>query len=323
MAAKKENRKYTQKTIQASSAPPANASPSRADANASQIASYQPDESQLTVQTLQDLLKTLREDISSDIREQMRALKDELRGEMTMIRQECKADITALKKELSPQLQALSDTQREAANTQGEMGRSLSDMSDRVVTLEKSHQALFDKHEKLSEKYMDLENRSRRQNLRIVGISEDAEGGHPSRFVADLLQQILGAENFDAPPMIDRAHRTLAPKPRAGERPRALVVRMHYYADKEKILQLSREKGKLFYKGSPVHIFPDITPEVGRLRAAFNPVKAKLRAAGVPYSLYFPARLAITVKGSRHMFTDPQAAETFARNIAPTEEENN
>uniref|UniRef100_A0A3B3DIY2 L1 transposable element RRM domain-containing protein n=1 Tax=Oryzias melastigma TaxID=30732 RepID=A0A3B3DIY2_ORYME len=254
------------------------------------------------------LSKTLREDISSDIREQMKALKDELRGEMTMIRQECKADINALKKELSPQLQALSNTQREAANTQCEMRRSLSDMSDRVVTLEKSHQALFDKHEKLSEKYMDLENRSRRQNLRIVGISEDAEGGHPSRFVADLLQQILGAENFDAPPMIDRAHRTLAPKPRAGE---------------QKILQLSREKGKLFYKGSPVHIFPDITPEVGRLRAAFNPVKAKLRAAGVPYSLYFPARLAITVKGSRHMFTGPQAAETFARNIAPTEEENN
>uniref|UniRef100_A0AAV2MNE8 Uncharacterized protein n=1 Tax=Knipowitschia caucasica TaxID=637954 RepID=A0AAV2MNE8_KNICA len=62
----------------------------------------------------------------------------------------------------------------------------------------------------------------------------------------------------------------------------------------------------------------DISPEVGRLRASFNQVKPKLRDAGIPYSLYYPAKMTITVKGTRHVFTEPQAVEEFIRNIAPT-----
>uniref|UniRef100_A0AAV2LUC7 Uncharacterized protein n=1 Tax=Knipowitschia caucasica TaxID=637954 RepID=A0AAV2LUC7_KNICA len=92
---------------------------------------------------------------------------------------------------------------------------------------------------------------------------------------------------------------------------------MHYFTEKETILRLSREKDKLSYNGSVVHIFPDISPEVGRLRASFNQVKPKLRDAGIPYSLYYPAKMTITVKGSRHVFTEPQAVEEFIRNIAP------
>lgn len=158
---------------------------------------------------------------------------------------------------------------------------------------------------------MDLENRSRRQNLRVVGISEDKEAGNPSRFVAEFFTEVLGETHFESPIIIDRAHRTLAPKPRDGERPRAIIVRLHYYSDGEKILQLSRAKGRLLYKGSPVHIFPDMSPEVGKLRASFNPVKVKLRNAGIPYSLYYPAKLIITVNGTKHSFTDPQEAEKF------------
>uniref|UniRef100_A0A672HZU7 L1 transposable element RRM domain-containing protein n=1 Tax=Salarias fasciatus TaxID=181472 RepID=A0A672HZU7_SALFA len=166
-----------------------------------------------------------------------------------------------------------------------------------------------------SELSNDYKKASRRQNIRIVGVDEDSEKSNPTRFVVDLVMQILGRENFRSPLIIDRAHRTLGPKPGPGERPRALLVRLHYYTGKEKILQLSREKGQLLYNGSPVHIFPDTSPEVTRLRASFKHVKAKLRTSDVPYSLFYPAKLLITAKGSRYVFTDPQEAEKFVAEI--------
>ncbi len=57
----------------------------------------------------------------------------------------------------------------------------------------------------------DLESRSRRQNIRIVGIKEGAENGEPTEFVTNLMVNLLGEDNFDRPIQIDRAHRSPQP----------------------------------------------------------------------------------------------------------------
>lgn len=90
-----------------------------------------------------------------------------------------------------------------------------------------------------------------------------------------------------------------------------MIAHFHYFSDREKILKLSRSKDRLHYKGTPMHIFPVMSPDVGKLRAAFNPVKAKLRDAGINYNLYCPARLAITIEGSRYTFDNLQNGEKF------------
>ncbi|CAL9705083.1 unnamed protein product [Knipowitschia caucasica] len=327
----KNQRRYTQQTLQTaavlsandSANTPANAHESAVEevsnmAEATLLATDQPEESPLTVQTLKSALQTLREGLSVDIQTQMGRMKSDIQRQITALRQEAKADGDALRRELSEHTSRLNYNHEEIKRAHIEIEQTLNDYSDRLITLEKAHGSLEKEYKKVSEKCMDLENRSRRQNLRIIGIKEGAEGGDPRHFVARFLQQVLGPENFTSPPTIDRAHRTLAPKPTLGDRPRAILARMHYFTEKETILRLSREKGKLSYDGSVVHIFPDISPEVGRLRASFNQVKPKLRDAGIPYSLYYPAKMTITVKGTRHVFTEPQAVEEFIRNIAPT-----
>ncbi|KAF7652426.1 hypothetical protein LDENG_00097290 [Lucifuga dentata] len=90
-----------------------------------------------------------------------------------------------------------------------------------------------------------------------------------------------------------------------------MVVRLHYYSDKEKILQVSRNKGDLKFKGTRVHIFPDMSAELSRCRAAFTPLKAKLRRAGVRYALYHPAELRVTFNGAACSFKTPAEAEDF------------
>lgn len=309
--------RYTQKTLQT---PPASSS-SPAEMKG-KMAGPKEEDLPISVRTLRNELQTYRDGMMKDIKTQITDMHQEIRKDISILRDEAKADINMLRTELSRKIETLHKTHTETANTQKEMEKSLCDTSDRIMQLEKTAETLSNDYKKLQEKCMDLENRSRRQNLRIIGISEGIEAGNPSRFMAEFFTEVFGEENFDSPIIIDRAHRTLAPKPRKGDRPRAMVVRLHYYSDKEKILKLSRNKGRVMYGGSPVHIFPDTSPEVGRLRASFNQVKVKLRNAGVPYSLFYPARLVITADGSRHSFTDPQEAEKFlnSNNLTATED---
>lgn len=68
-----------------------------------------------------------------------------------------------------------------------------------VLALEKSQEMLTKTCQKLQDKCLGLENRSRRQNLRLVG-----ENGNMSSF---LPKEVLSVTNFDSPVVIDRAHR--------------------------------------------------------------------------------------------------------------------
>lgn len=268
----------------------------------------QDDDSPISLRALRTELHAHREAVIKDIKSQI----ENLHLEVQKNREEMKEDMRALREEIFPELAALHKAQAESASECTGMGKALSDTMDRVAALEQSHEVMTKEHKKMHEKCMDLENRSRRQNLRFVGVPEGVEAGNPIRFIKDLLLELFGADDLgDSSMIVDRAHRTLAPKPKPGERPRAIIARFHYYSDKEKILKLSRNKGRLYYKGSPVHIFPDVSPEVGKLRAAFNPVKAKLRAAGINYSLFYPAKLAITMDGIRYTFEHPREAEKF------------
>lgn len=271
------------------------------------------EESPISLATLRAELRTefksYRDSMQNVIKTEMESLCKGIRDDISSLRETTKADIKTIRDELTEKVDNLFTLQTEAAETQKSMEQSLSDNCDRVTSLENSYQTLAAEHKKLQEKCIDLENRSRRQNIRIIGIPEGIEANKPTEFLSKFLTKVLGEENFDGPILIDRAHRSLAPKPRAGERPRPMIARLHYYADKDKIMLLSRTKGKLFFEGSPVHIFPDMSPEVGRQRAAFNPVKVKLRNAGIPYRMLFPAKLEITMDGSRMSFSDPRAVE--------------
>lgn len=87
----------------------------------------------------------------------------------------------------------------------------LHDLETKVSELSKQNMQLWDK-------VMDLEARSRRHNIKIVGIQEDEEEGKPTDFVSRLIPQLLGEEHFLHPVKLDRAHRSLQPKPAVGER---------------------------------------------------------------------------------------------------------
>lgn len=80
---------------------------------------------------------------------------------------------------------------------------------------------------------------------------------------------------------------------------------------KEKIVGLTKGKGSLTYRGTPVHIDPDLLAGVSKLRATFNGVKAQVQETRMDYSLYYPAVLVLNLNDIRHIFDPPQEAEEF------------
>lgn len=223
---------------------------------------------------------------------------------------------------ISSRLEKIETTLSTLQSDQNKMKKQVSDIESvanghdgRLSNLEKSHGKLLADYNSLRAKVNDLEGRSRRLNLKFVGIKEGEEKGRPTDFVSELIPQLLGRDNFNKPVKVDRAHRILKPKPAEGEKARTIIAKMHHDRDKDRILRLSREQGQLFYKGSRVFIFPDYTAEVMTQRRAFADVMKTLREAGVKYSLRFPAKLRIEHNSTVKTYDTPGEAERFAETV--------
>lgn len=184
------------------------------------------------------------------------------------------------------------------------------DHEQRIRAVETSVTELQVENKKLRAKLSDLEGRSRRNNIRILGIPEGEEKGRPTEFVSDLIPKLLGDDNFTKPVVIDRAHRIQQPKPPEGSRPRMIIARVHLTQEKEKILRLGRQCS-MEYEGNRVLIFPDYTAEVMEQRRNFREVLQLLREKEIRHSLRFPARLHIHRQGQVKTFNDPDEAKTF------------
>lgn len=107
----------------------------------------------------------------------------------------------------------------------------------------------------------DLENRLRRNNVRIVGLPKKVEGRDPTVFVEGWLQEVLRKEAFSPIYTVERAHGTTEAPP-AWQPPRSILTRLLNYKAREVALHLAREKGAVHHNGTKISFNPDFSTEV-------------------------------------------------------------
>lgn len=120
----------------------------------------------------------------------------------------------------------------------------------------------------------DLENR---------GLREEVEGADAVSFLQMWIPEFLKMHTKSGRIKIERAHRTLAPKPGTKERPRPIIVWFHKYGDKQRVLDASRRlsvDGDLRYEDSKVSFYQDFPASVIRRRKEFNTIQQRLREMG-------------------------------------------
>lgn len=128
----------------------------------------------------------------------------------------------------------------------------------------------------------DLENRERTQNLRFRGIPETVGDSALRPFFLGLFYT-MAPTAVDVDWLLDRAHRSLGPKPPAGARPRDVIVRFHYYESKEALTLATQNKSQLVYKGAKLQTFSDLSPITLAKRWNLRPITSHLQRHQVPY----------------------------------------
>lgn len=103
------------------------------------------------------------------------------------------------------------------------------------------------------ERLENLENQSRRQNAKIIGLTEDTEGKTPVDFFKKWIPDVLNMQSDGI--QIERAHHTGQwMKLVSKEDPRAILVRLRNYTDRHRILYATRNKGTIKVDGGNVFL---------------------------------------------------------------------
>uniref|UniRef100_H2ZSZ4 L1 transposable element RRM domain-containing protein n=1 Tax=Latimeria chalumnae TaxID=7897 RepID=H2ZSZ4_LATCH len=134
----------------------------------------------------------------------------------------------------------------------------------------------------LCSKVDDQENRARRNNVRIVGFPEGVEHGRPIKFLQETLPELLKLPSGTSLE-VERAHRSLAPKPAEGQRSHPFIVKFLRYQVREQILTAARSLGTLEWNGSRILMSPDLSRDLMEQRWRLMPIKKVLREKGLKY----------------------------------------
>ncbi|KAL0151620.1 hypothetical protein M9458_053021 [Cirrhinus mrigala] len=223
---------------------------------------------------LNSISKQIRE-FRSELKVELGTFKDELKTQMKHELEQFKEDIN----------QKITLTTQEIKEQNAKVETTLSRVEEMECwSSETDGQEFMQEHKKMIDKLTDLESRSRRKNLRIFGVPEDEEKGSVTQFVEELMRRELG---IDADCQIQRAHRALAPKPKADRPPRAIVVNFLQYSTKEMVLSKAWSKRIITIGERRIFFDHDYPLAMVQQRKSYVKAKKILKEAGIRFQTPF------------------------------------
>ncbi|KAE8296855.1 hypothetical protein D5F01_LYC05624 [Larimichthys crocea] len=170
-------------------------------------------------------LTTLHTELE-DFKQGMRRDLDEFKNHVKKV---LKDDLAEFKGEVMRELQSQNANIAEAQTR-------IADMETACLEMKETLLAVVKENTEMRGKIVDLESRSRRNNIRIYGVPEEKEGGSVIEFVNELFKRHLALpEGLEL--RVQRAHRALIPKPAAASSPRSIIVNFLEFHVKELVLR--------------------------------------------------------------------------------------
>lgn len=184
-------------------------------------------------------------------------------------------------------------------NKIGQIEKQMAVMTETVNDLVDAHDHTRDEHHWVRAKMADLEDRSRRNNVKIRGIPENILPADLNTYARTLISTLLP----DLPPIetiVDRIHRLPKPPHLPAEVPRDTLMRIHFYHAKDMLLAQSRRLGQLPAPYSKLQLFPDISQFTRQQRRQLQTITKPLHNHKIPFQWGFPTKLVVTKNGARH-----------------------
>ncbi|KAK7882515.1 hypothetical protein WMY93_028689 [Mugilogobius chulae] len=244
-------------------------------------------------------LSLVKKDIITAIHE----LKGELKGEFTGRCDEILKAVDEAKTEISNCTERIAQAETRISTVEDDYAT----LADMVEKLEKRNKAL-------ESKVVDMETRSRLNNVRLVNMPEGAESNDPCSFLESWLPDALDMAPLRTPIVLERAHR-IGPKRSAEEPPRALIMKFQNYRQKVAVMSAARKKNDILYKNIRVRLYNDLATEVHKQRRQFDSVRQQLRALGLRHGISPPAKLLVTYNEQTYTFDKPSEVQQLINKI--------
>ena len=158
----------------------------------------------------------------------------------------------------------------------------------------------------LTQNIQEIQDTMRRPNLWIIGIdeNEDFQLKGPANIFNKIIEENFPNIKKEMPMIIQEAYRTPNRLDQKRNSSRHIIIRKTNALNKDRILKAVREKGQVTYKGRPIRITPDFSPETMKARRAWTDVIQTLREHKCQPRLLYPAKLSITIDGETKVFHD-------------------
>ncbi|KAI4814386.1 hypothetical protein KUCAC02_003582 [Chaenocephalus aceratus] len=124
----------------------------------------------------------------------------------------------------------------------------------------------------------DLQNRLRRNNVRIFQVPEGSEGGNMAAFIKELLHKVLQIPSL-TDIKIERAHRSAPFTPHRDPTapPRHIIVRFLDAAVKDLEIRQAWSQGQVSFQDKRIFFDQDYSPELHKKRAKVHKVIKQLK----------------------------------------------
>ncbi|KAJ1138287.1 hypothetical protein NDU88_004678 [Pleurodeles waltl] len=155
-----------------------------------------------------------------------------------------------------------------------------------------------------------MEDRSRRDNIRLLVIPENEEASDMQAFLSSTLPKMTSLD-FDPLLEFQRAHRTGPKRYDNFSRPRPIMACLLRHNQTCQILQVAHTPGPFRIDQHEIRITADYSKETNEPRKAFLALRPRLRQLEMKYGLFDPARMWVTKNGVSKDFYNPDELRLF------------
>lgn len=181
---------------------------------------------------------------------------------------------------------------------------------ERANNSEKSFSIALEKIRDLEAKNADMEDRSRRDNLRLNGLKEGTELAGARAYLVENFPKWFPAV-ADSPPELMRAHRMGQQKP---NRVRTVIMKFLRSTDRDRILAEFR-KNPIEVDGRQIKFTADYSDYTTKRRKPCYTVMEQARLQGYEAFLLYPATIKLTKGHEHHFFKEVREAENFVTEL--------
>lgn len=212
--------------------------------------------------------------VDTDLKEMLLSLRGALQQDMLSFMQKSKMEMDALGERVDY------------------IEHKMNDFTEAHNDLVDSHVDLEDEIKHLKLKVSDLEDRSRRNNIKFRGIPENIKNSDLKQFLCRMMSDLIPTISPQEL-VIDRAHRLPKPSHIPEKLPRDVIAKIHFYHVKDYLMQLARQRSPLPDPYAGIQLYSDLSQATILARKNLNPITKILRNHNIVYKWGFPTKLLI------------------------------